>query len=544
MTATETAPGSAQAPSQSPLRVTRFGGSPAGWVAKILLLGGANAVAIVGLLTSLDNKAWGYAAVLMVTIVVLDVAYLPRKRFVPAKYLVPGVFFLAIFALYPVLYTVVASTTNYGTGHVLSKAQAIEQIQSQSVRAVEGATRYDITPLADASGVFAGFALYDPETEELFLGTDAELTSLELGDAALTTLVTTGRTFVDAVAGPSGDELTGVKPGQVRSLPGYPDPDTYQMPSESGTGAITISGGQAFENTTTRVYDAGAGTITDSATGLVYEVDNHDGYFVAPDGSRLNPGFETQIGFSNYSEVFTSDEFVGPFFRVLGWNFAFAILSVITTFAVGLFLATVFNEVRLKGRKIYRSLLIIPYALPGFMTALVWKAMLNQTYGVNRWLNLDVPWLTETPLAMFSLVLVNTWLGYPYMFLVSTGALQSIPTELKEAALVDGATGLKAFRKVTFPLLLVSVSPLLVASFAFNFNNFTIVWLVTNGGPRSVRDSAGTTDILLSWVYRVALDLDPKRQGLGAAISVVIFMIVAALSAIGFKYTKTFEEVK
>jgi arabinogalactan oligomer/maltooligosaccharide transport system permease protein len=145
---------------------------------------------------------------------------------------------------------------------------------------------------------------------------------------------------------------------------------------------------------------------------------------------------------------------------------------------------------------------------------------------------------------MLSLILVNLWLGYPYMFLVSTGALQSIPTELREAALVDGANGWKAFRKVTFPLLLVSVSPLLIASFAFNFNNFTIVWLLTNGSPRDVRESAGSTDILLSWVYRVALDASPQRQALAAALSVLIFLIVAIISAVGFKYTKAYEEVR
>ncbi len=112
------------------------------------------------------------------------------------------------------------------------------------------------------------------------------------------------------------------------------------------------------------------------------------------------------------------------------------------TFALGLLLAIVFNDVRMKGRKIYRSLLIIPYALPGFMTALVWKGMLNQTFGINRWLPFDIPWLSTTAMAMLSLILVNLWLGYPYMFLVNTGALQSIPSELKEAALVDGANGL------------------------------------------------------------------------------------------------------
>ena len=139
------------------------------------------------------------------------------------------------------------------------------------------------------------------------------------------------------------------------------------------------------------------------------------------------------------------------------------------------------------GRKIYRSLLIIPYALPGYMTALVWKGMFNETYGINRWLPLDIPWQSSRWVAMFSLILVNLWLGYPYMLLVTTGALQSIPTDLKEAALVDGANGCKAFRKITFPLLLVTVSPLLIASFAFNFNNFALVWLFDQRQPARQR---------------------------------------------------------
>lgn len=538
MTTEDATPGATTSPASrldldKPRGLGHRGPSVTGWVGKIVLLGAADALAISGLITAVDKKAWGYAGVLAVTLVALNIAYLPR-RFVPMKYLLPGVFFLCVFGIYPVLYTAYASTTNYGTGHILSKAQAVNQIQSQSVRAVEGATRYDITALKGPDGRFAGFALYHPDTEELFLGTADELTPLE-GDAKLRVLTTTGRTFVDSVG-----DYTGVVPGQARSLPGYPNLDTYVMPGTEEDAPISIKGGQAYESRTTRVYDADAGTITDTATGVVYHEQN--AFFVDADGNRLTPGYMDNVGFDNYRTVL--NEFRGPFLRVLGWNFAFAVLSVATTFALGLLLAMAFNEPRMRGRRIYRSLIIIPYALPAFMTALVWKGMLNKTYGVNRWLPFDIPWLTTTPGAMFSLLLVNLWLGYPYMFLVSTGALQSIPGDLKEAALVDGATGWTAFRRITFPLLLTSVSPLLIASFAFNFNNFTLVYLVTGGGPRQVGKASGGTDILLTWVYRVALDSSPQRQGLAAALSVMVFLIVGILSAIGFKYTKTFEEVK
>jgi arabinogalactan oligomer/maltooligosaccharide transport system permease protein len=282
--------------------------------------------------------------------------------------------------------------------------------------------------------------------------------------------------------------------------------------------------------------------MTDTETGIVYTA--REGQFTSADGDTLLPGFTASVGFDNYSEVLTGTEFRGAFLRVLVWTIAFALLSVLLSFALGLGLAMVLNDKRMRFRTFYRTLLIIPYALPGFMMALVFRGLFNRTFGFNRWLGLDIGWLETPALAMFSLVLLNVWLGYPYMFLISTGALQGIPTDLKEAAVVDGATGLTTFRKVTLPLLLTAVSPLLIASFAYNFNNFTIVYLLTAGGPRESGETWGSTDLLITWTYRIALDGDPKRQGLAAALSVLMFIIVATLSAIGFKYTKTYEEIR
>ena len=451
-------------------------GTTSGWITKIVLLGLVDALAVTGLLIAWEQEAWGYVGVLAVTLVALNVVYLPR-RYVPMKFLVPGLFFLAAFGVYPVLYTAYASTTNYGTGFVLSKSQAIDQIQSQSMGRTEGATAYDATPMRGPDGTFAGYGLYDPETEELFLGTAEGLEPLD-EPADLQVLTTTGRTFVVRVG-----DLEGVRPGDVDSLPGFPsDPESFVMPGETEDAQVRISGGQAFESRSTRVYDPDTDTITDTETGVVYTV--REGQFVSPDGEGLLPGFTAGVGFDNYREVLTGTEFRGAFPRVLAWTVAFSLLSVVTTFALGLGLAMVFNDRRMRGRKFYRSLLIIPYAMPGFMMALVFRGLFNRTFGFNKWLGIDVGWLETPALAMFSLVLLNLWLGYPYMFLVSTGALQSIPTDLQEAAYVDGATGWTTFRKVTFPLLLTAVSPLLIASFAFNFNNFAIVYLLTNGSPR------------------------------------------------------------
>ncbi len=517
---------------------SRDPGTASGWVAKVVLVGLVDALAITGLLIAWEQEAWGYVGVLAVTLVALNVVYLPR-RYVPMKYLLPGLFFLAVFGVYPVLYTAYASTTNYGTGFVLSRDQAIDQIQSQSVGPVPDSVRYDVTPLRGADGHFAGYGLFDPESEQILLGTTEGVEPLD-EPAELQVLTTTGRTFIVSIG-----DLEGVRPGDVDTLPSYPsDPESYVMPGETEGSEIRVSGGQASESRTTRVYEPETATITDTSTDPPTVYTETTGRFVSAAGDALTPGFTASVGFDNYQEVLTGTRYSGAFLRVLVWTIAFSLMSVFFSFALGLGVAMTLNDKRMRGRTFYRSLLIIPYALPGFMMALVFRGLFNRTFGFNRWLGIDVGWLESPALAMFCLVLVNVWLGYPYMFLVSTGALQSIPTDLKEAAYVDGATGITTFRKITLPLLLTAVSPLLIASFAFNFNNFTIVYLLTQGGPRSSGETSGATDLLITWTHRIALDGEPKQQGLASAMSVLIFIIVAAISAIGFKYTKSYEEIR
>ncbi len=201
----------------------------------------------------------------------------------------------------------------------------------------------------------------------------------------------------------------------------------------------------------------------------------------------------------------------------------------------------------MRAKRIYRSLLIVPYALPSFMTALIWQGMLNQRFGIiNDILNASIPWLRDPWMAKASVLLVNLWLGFPYMFLISTGALQAIPEELKEAAYVDGANPRQAFRRVTFPLLLVTLAPLLIASFAFNFNNFNIIFLLTGGGPPipGAQTPAGNTDILITYTFRLAFETGRGADfGFAAAIASLIFVMVATISAISFRRTRVLEEL-
>ena len=152
---------------------------------------------------------------------------------------------------------------------------------------------------------------------------------------------------------------------------------------------------------------------------------------------------------------------------------------------------------------------------------------------------------TDPTLAKFSILLVNLWLGTPYMFLVCLGALQGLPEDVNEAAVMDGANPWQIFRRIKLPLLLVTVTPLLIASFAFNFNNFNLIYMLTNGGPR-FPDTAipvGHTDILISMVYKVAFTGQNRDYGLASAFTILIFIVVATIAIVLFRRTKALEEL-
>lgn len=512
----------------SPRRPGGKYGATSGMFVKILLLGLLNALVLAGLPTLLAKPDYPIAVASIAALVVIDVVYL-SKRFVPAKYLVPGTLFLLVFALYPILYLIYISTTNFGTGNNLSKDQAIERIEANSVGATDDGIRYDLQILAqgDPTGQLA-FLLTDPDGT-IFLGTADSFTELSDSDVIEDGRRETVDGFVALNAGASQDRAEEIAEFVVATPTGDIDNDGF---------------GTAFAQVQTRQYDPATDTLFDAATDTTYTVEQ--GYFVDDDGNRLLPGWRANVGTENYQRLIDDDATRSAFFRVFVWTVAFSLFSVLLSFGLGLLLALVFNDVRMRGRKIYRSLIIIPYAIPSFMTALVWRGMLNQQFGViNRWLGTNLAWLDGQWLPYFSILLVNTWLGYPYMFLVCSGALQSIPEDLQEAASVDGAGGLKRFRRITFPLLLVAVAPLLVASFAFNFNNFNLIFLLTEGRPPVQGSDAGRTDILISFVYKLAFGGGRGVDyGFAAALSLVIFIIVAGISAFSFRFTKSFEELR
>ena len=263
------------------------------------------------------------------------------------------------------------------------------------------------------------------------------------------------------------------------------------------------------------------------------------------EGRALAQGWRVNVGFDNYVNALTNDTLRNGLFSVLIWNFFFAAFSVLSTFVLGMLLALLFNDEKLKGKGIYRSILILPYALPIYVTALVWGSMFNTDFGlINDLTGLSINWLGDPFWAKVAILVTNLWLGFPYMFIVCTGALQAIPGDVKEAAAIDGAGPIRTVWSVIMPLLLVAVGPLMIASFAFNFNNFGLIFLMTEGGPfEGGQSQIGSTDLLITLAYRLAIGGTTPNFGFASAISVFIFILVALISYQGFKRTAALEDV-
>jgi arabinogalactan oligomer/maltooligosaccharide transport system permease protein len=527
---------------ETPPRPTRRAGfglgsdgtsSPLLLLVKIAGLALVTAIAVWAAFPLLDTGNWWGVAVLVAVTALAYYVYL-SPRSVPMKYLLPGTLFLIAFQVVPVLYTVSTAFTNFGDGHRGTKDDAIVAIQGASVKQVPDSTIYTLTLATDGDPTSGDivFLLSDPAGGDSFVGTADGLETLEEG------------TFEQASTGKitSADDYTVLTVPQVNAR--QDDISAFSVPTDAG--AIKSQGlSTAFEGAPQQSYDDGCDCVTDAATGQVWTADDDTGSFVADDGSQLTQGWKVNVGFDNFTRVLTNETIRASFLRIVVWNFAFAFSTVAITFALGLLVAVALNNPLLRGKTLYRSLIILPYSMPAVAMYLVWRDMFNTDFGlINRLLGTHINWFGTTASSMFAILLVQLWLGYNYMFLVITGALQSISSDLVEAAGVDGAKPFYAFRTITFPLLLVALAPLLIASFGFNFNNFTAIFLTSQGGPFPPDNpSAGGTDLLITYTYRLAFGGSGADYGFAAAISVFIFLIVATVSIVSFRRTQALEEI-
>jgi arabinogalactan oligomer / maltooligosaccharide transport system permease protein len=512
-----------------PTRAVSVFSGPAGTAIKIGFLGLVNALAVwAGTVLAGDGK-WPAVAVLAAATVALDAIYLLPRGTLPLKFIVPGTVFLIAFHIVPVAYTVNVAFTNYSTGHILSKEEAIAGIERVSLGPAPNAREFVMAPARDADGDLV-LILLDDASGKAFVGRSDRLEPLRRDEVKISQGFVVGAEGYKLLR---GEQLVGLD----EELAGFTVPT-------GGQRAIRPEGLEtALELQPTLRYEPGRDAFVNVETGAVFR-DNGRGSFASATGEELEPGWTTGVGFENFRRVFEDRLIRDPFVRVFFWTVTFAVLTVFLSFALGLFLAVTLNT-KLRLQRVYRIALVFPYAIPSFLTILVWGGLLNDDFGVvNRILHLDVPWLFDAWWARVSLIIVSVWLTFPYFFLVSLGALQSIPGELVEAARVDGGGPWQVFRKITLPLLLIVVAPLLIASFAFNFNNFNNIFLLTGGGPPGEESVAGATDILITYTYKIAFESGKGQDyGLASAVSIFIFFIVGAISALAFWRSKSLENL-
>lgn len=447
------------------------------------------------------------------------------------RYLFPGVVAMLVFIAFPLLYTVQIGFTNYSSNNLLSESRARAYLLDQA-EVVEAQTMgYTLHPEGSAVRLVLrpGEGAADATA---YISPPLHLTE--------TTPVAMAPLPADAQLGPALPmrELIARRTG-LQAL---------KLALPNGT-QLLYAGLREFGPYTPLWQAQPGGALKQTATGTVYTPNHDTGYFENATGERLQPGFTVGIAWANYQRLFGDPDMRGPFGAIFVWTVVFAGLTVLFSAGIGMTLAVVLNWEALKYRTLYRTLLFLPYAVPGFISILVFKGLFNQNFGeINALLNalfgVKPAWFADPLLAKLMLLIVNCWMGYPYFLVLCTGLIKAIPADLYEASAIAGAKPLTNFFKITAPLVARPLTPLLISAFAFNFNNFVLISLLTDGRPDYLNTKlpAGTNDILVSYTYRIAFTDAGANFGLAAAISTVIFFMVAILSLANLKLTQRNEK--
>ena len=447
------------------------------------------------------------------------------------KYLFPGIVGMLVFVAFPLLYTVQIGFTNYSSSNLLDLERARAYLLEQS--SVDEAQARAFTLHADGNA--HRLKLMPPEGQS----GDALLTPpLQLKSAAPPAAVPLQ---------PQGALALG-EPLSLRELIGHREALMalkLQLPAEQGGAVIRYAGLREFGLIQPLWAAQPDGSLKQLATGDVYTANRDTGFFETAAGERMPPGFKVGVGFANYARMLLDADFRGPFVSIFIWTVLFAGLTVLFSTALGMTLAVLLEWQNLKYRALYRTLLFLPYAVPGFISILVFKGLFNQNFGeINAILDalfgVRPAWFADPLLAKTMILIVNTWLGYPYIMILCSGLIKSIPSDLYEASAIAGAGPLTNFFKITAPLIAKPLTPLLISAFAFNFNNFVLISLLTDGRPDFLNTKlpAGTTDILVSYTYRIAFTDSGQNFGLAAAISTLIFMMVAVMALVQLRITQ------
>ncbi|KJY84540.1 maltose transporter membrane protein [Vibrio galatheae] len=472
-------------------------------------------------------------ALLTIILTALALYIFGSKKTYAHRYIYPGIAGMILFILFPLAYTVGLAFTNYSAKNQLSYDRAQSVLMDRTFQ----------------SGDSYSFDLYKTENGhrlaitkgDQLLATDAfDLAMLSAGDMDLSP--------VDAVTGDKEKIKTIIQNKAVLSALDLhlPSGEDIRMSGLRKFAAVVPlytlqDDGETLFNNRTQEY------LRPNMDVGFYQPVDENGQFV---GSTVSPGFVVGIGSHNFERVWKDEGIKQPFISIFIWTVIFSAASVGLTVLIGLVLASVVQWEALKGRAIYRVLLILPYAVPAFISILIFKGLFNQSFGeVNMVLEglfgIKPTWFSDPLLAKLMIIIVNVWLGFPYMMILCMGLLKAIPDDLYEASAIDGANFVDNFRKITMPLMIKPLTPLLIAAFAFNFNNFVLIQLLTQGGPNMIGTSepAGYTDLLVNYTYRIAFEgAGGQDFGLASAVATLIFLLVGALALLNLRVTKVAQD--
>jgi maltose/maltodextrin transport system permease protein len=495
----------------------------AGWLGRAVLM--LATLALLWMVFSLFTAGQPLVAIGVMIFGGTAIAIYGTAKSLAWRYLFPGVAGMLLFVAFPLLYTVQIGFTNYSSANLLEFERAREFLLSQSI--ADEAHAYDSSVLADK-------ATYRVVLTSRATGQRLVSPTIAAGvphSQVLKLSLVEGQLF--------GREFDLRQVIRLRT-------ELQQLTFEAEDGRkLSYAGLREFAPLQPIWTARPDGSLVQTATGAQYTPNPKTGFFETAAGERVSPGFKVGIGFANYSRMLFDADFRAPFVSIFIWTVVFAALTVVFAGGIGMALAVLLNWDALPNKTLYRTLLFLPYAVPGFISILVFKGLFNQNFGeinaiADSLFGIRPAWFANPLLAKTMLLIVNTWLGFPYFMLLCAGLIKAIPADLYEASALAGAKPLDNFFKITAPLILKPLTPLLISAFAFNFNNFVLIALLTDGRPDFLNTKlpAGTTDILVSYTYRIAFTDAGQNFGLAAAISTIIFVMVAVMALLQLKATQ------
>lgn len=500
------------------------------WVGPAVL--GAVVLALLYLITVVYATGETMLASTMLVIVALALWIYTAPKTYAYRYLFPGIAAALVFVVFPMLYTIGIGFTNYSSKNLLEYERARQYLLDETTTG-EGARL--ATTVHPGDGGFR-LRLEDSDAEKVWVTPPLALA---------------GEQPVEVQAVPEQEGAALSDPLEIKELiTRQPALRALTVRLPDGN-RVRMAGLREFAAVSKLYAEQPDGSLKNQQTGAVVRPNMKTGFFETEAGEPLQPGFQVGIGLDHYTRIFTDQRFQEPFLRIFVWTVLFSGLTVLFATSLGMLLAVILNWDALRFKGAYRMLLFLPYAVPGFISILVFRGLFNQNSGeinliLDALFGVKPAWFSSPLLAKAMLLIVNTWLGFPYMMVVCMGLIKAIPADLYEASAVAGAGPVTNFWSITLPLIIRPLTPLLISSFAFNFNNFVLISLLTGGRPDFLDTSvpAGTTDILVSYTYRMAFQDSGQQFGLGAAISTVIFLIVVAITLVQMRFTRIVEEEK